>query len=271
MTASTWDADLEYSNMLANLLDHGTPLVTRNAPVRRLRGYGVIFVTTPLICARRTAWKNALREWEWFMSGSNDINTLHPRVRDWWSPWADQAGLVHNNYSVQFRDARGHGAAVDQVTNLIDGLTHHPYSRRHIITTWNAADMVAPETPITNCHNTMTQFFVEPDNTLHMDTHQRSADTVCGVPHNWIQSWAFLMWLAHRSGRVVGTMDWKGGDTHLYDIHTDLAQKVVAQDLGNGAPPVLVYTPTSEEFKADDFTLSGPYTPLLEDKAVMVV
>jgi thymidylate synthase len=260
-----------YRDLLARLLESGSRVETRNSRCRRLVCQSVRFTGTPLVGARRTAWKNALREWEWFMSGSKSVDDLHPSVRAWWEPWADEDGLVLNNYSQQFRQFQGSvGFPADQIALLIDGITRHPYSRRNVVTTWNAADMADPQTPITNCHNTATQAFVEPaDDTLHLVTYQRSADAVCGIPHNWVQMWAFLLWLAHRGGRKVGSLSWVGGDVHLYECHVDLARRVVGAE--PGPVPELVYSPTFEEFRADDFTLSGEYAPALNDRAEMVV
>src|SRR5690606_26897284 len=126
--------------------------------------------------------------------GSEDIKDLHPSVRPWWEPWANIEGQVLFNYSDQFRAFAGtDGRVVDQIEYLIDGIKNHPYSRRNVITTWNAADMTNPACPITNCHSTVTQAFVNPDNSLHLVTYQRSVDVICGLPHNWIQYWSFLL------------------------------------------------------------------------------
>lgn len=242
---------------------------TRNSRCRRLFAQSCRFDATPLVGVRRTAWRNALREWEWFMSGSSDINDLHESVRHWWAPWADEEGYIKYNYSEQLC-AFGEGRyGFDQIAALIDGIKGHPFSRRHVITTWNPKEMAAADCLLTNCHNTATQFFVEPDHSLHLVTYQRSADVVCGLPHNLIQEWAFLLWVAHRTEKAVGSLTWFGGDVHLYECHTELAQRMIAAT--PGGTPCLVYRPTSNEFRADDFTLDAAYVPVLEESASMVV
>jgi len=227
---------------------------------------------------RRTAWKNALREFEWFLSGSSNINDLHPKVHSWWKPWADSLGNIKNNYSKQFRAFAGEGTRedfpyptrVDQLQNTIKLLTDDPQSRRNIITTWNSADMQNPETPITNCHGTVIQFFVDSENKLHMTMYQRSCDMMLGVPHNWIQYWAFLHWLAFKTNRSVGTFHWHGGDCHIYENHWEAARELVGkfnrmskhgEELES---PNLIYTPQHFEFKADDFSLDAKYEPVLK-------
>lgn len=259
----------QYADLIRATLA-GDTITTRNSTVKRRVGQQVTFSSTPLVSSRKTAWRSALREMEWFLSGSCNINDLHPSVHPWWQPWADAAGNVCNNYSVQFRAFLGvSGTPVDQIDLLVNGVTSHPYSRRNVITTWNTADMVDGITPITNCHGTVIQAFVDSQNRLDLIMYQRSVDLICGLPHNWIQYWAFLQWLAHRGGRQVGRFIWTGGDIHIYGEHLDLAQRILAT--GEVAQPELVYTPTSDTFKADDFTLSGPYEPAITEKAVMVV
>ncbi len=140
----------------------------------------VTFNDTPLISVRRTAWKNALREMEWFLSGSSNIDDLHKNVRSWWKPWADANGDVPNSYSKQFRRAEGCTTTyvdlgdhfgqivksideVDQIEYAINTLKNDPYSRRNVITTWHAYDMISSaETKIANCHGTSIQCFVDP-------------------------------------------------------------------------------------------------------------
>jgi thymidylate synthase len=91
------------------------------------------------------------------------------------------------------------------------------------MTVWNPAEMASisevnenPNTP-TTCHSTLIQCFVSPGGILHMKHYQRSADMLLGVPHNWIQHWAFMLYLAHHTGLSVGSMYWILGDAHIYD------------------------------------------------------
>src|SRR5690606_12956522 len=114
----------------------------------------VRFTELPLVTIRKTAVKNALREMEWFLSGSSNINDLHPSVRPWWTPWVDKDGEIKNNYSRQFRK---YGGTLDQISTLIEGMKSHPYSTRNLVTTWNSIEMIDPDTPITNCHGTVIQ------------------------------------------------------------------------------------------------------------------
>lgn len=262
-----------YAGIIRLCLD-SQPIPTRNGNCYRSITVPMVEIhTTPLLLSRRVAYKTCLREWEWFMSGSSDIEDLHESVRPWWQPFANQQGWLFYNYGWQFREFSGSMLTVDQIDILLKSLTSDPYSRRHVITTWNTADMQSAMCRLPNCHGTVIQAFVNPDKTLHLKTYQRSCDAICGLPHNWFQYWAFLLWLAARTSLIPGSLSWIGGDVHIYEAHADLARKIVTTCDGSPLPdgPTLVYTPSGDTFKADDFALTSDYNPILTDKAEMIV
>ena len=263
--------DQIFAEMLDKIITNGKDISTRNSITKRHRNLTATFDSTPLISVRKTAWKLALREFEWFLSGSNNINDLHPSVRHWWQPWAEEDGSINNNYSTQLTDFVGHYGSVNQIEAIIDGIKNHPFSRRNILTTWNTSDMLHSTTKITNCHNSLTQAFVEPDNSLHLTTYQRSSDMVLGVPHNFIQMWSFLLYLAHQGNRTVGSLTWIGGDCHVYESHYEAASKIINSDLSQITTPNLIYNPTSNNFLANDFSLDSLYIPNNTDKLEMIV
>jgi thymidylate synthase len=262
--------DHKFKEVIRDILDNGLEIESRNAKTKRLRNCVMRFTSTPLISVRRTAWKSALREMEWFLSGSNNIEDLHPSVRKWWEPWIDGKNEVNNNYSVQFRDFKGNGSGINQISYLIDEINNRPTSRRQVITTWNTCDMASPATPITNCHGSLIQTFVDPDGTLNLSMHQRSADMMLGVPHNLIQYWAFLHYIAHKTGKKVGEFVWIGGDCHIYDKHFDMAERI-CENSDEIETPELIYTPESENFVANDFSLSGEYKPIIQENLELIV
>jgi len=235
---------------------HGEDIETRNSKVRRVIGpVGATFNSVPLVSVKHTAFKLALREMEWIMNGNPHISTLHPSVRHWWKPFMDGNGNLANGYGEQFRNFHGKHGVVDQIEYIKDGLVNHPYSRRLVMTTWNTADMTHVTTPITNCHGSLVQLFVDKQDKVHMIMNQRSCDVMLGMQHNWLQYWALLMYLANSCGRKVGTLRWLGGDVHLYEDHVPFAQQMSAlRDLPHNDTK-MEYNPTSPDFKADDFTL----------------
>ena len=63
-----------------------------------------------------------------------------------------------------------------------------------------------------------------------MTSYQRSADMILGVPHNWIQSWALLLWFAYHSKLKVGHLRWLFGDAHIYchETHVTTANDIIS-------------------------------------------
>lgn len=261
-------ADAVICDLMEDIIKFDEKVVTRNSSVlRRCTPYTHTFISTPLVNIRKTAWKTAIKEMEWFLSGSSYLEDADKSVHKWWKPWTNTNGEVPNNYSKQFRH---YGSGFDQIDALVEGIRTHPFSRRNIITTWHSEEMASKETPITNCHNTITQAFVDKDKQLHLTTYQRSCDIVLGMPHNWIQMWAFLHWLAHVTSTKVGSLSWIGGDMHIYDQHIPMAVEMI-NTCEPKSSPELVYTPTSDKFLASDFSLSEEYNPVICEPLEMVV
>lgn len=258
------NTDKRYCQLINNIYLHGDIITGRNGTTRRLFAPQPIrFQTTPLVTVRKTAWKKALREMEWFLSGDA---ICPPELLDWWATQLNPNGQYIEGYSHQFRSFNG---AFDQISALIDGIKTHPFSRRHVITTWNPEFMGEiceinnnPNTP-TPCHTSFAQFSFS-RNRLSMLSVQRSADMLLGVPHNWIQSWAFLLWLCTQTDCVPGELIWVFGDAHIYceDSHLEVVHQM-RYLLDNTVPsllniPRLVYNgKPGDEFKASDFEMVG--------------
>lgn len=267
------DANIQYRDLLVALYYDGTSLETRNGAVRSVIDYPpLIFRETPLVTWRKTAWKKALREMEWFLSGDS---LCPPELRDWWDGQLNKNNRYLNGYGHQFRHytenlPRGK-SGFDQILYLLEGIIGHPGSRRLVATTWNPSDMAEitqtnqnPKTP-TCCHASLIQCHVRAGE-LHMTQYQRSADVLLGVPHNWIQYWALLLYLAHWTRLEPGTLRWIFGDLHLYldQTHVECAEEFLGLD-PLPAParcalryqPSVAWTGAIPEFKAADFVMEG--------------
>lgn len=263
---------------LVSLAGLGSRIVTRNYEVDRIHPaipLAETFHDLPLVTVRKVPWKKALREMEWFMSGKVECPD---ELKDWWKGQLSPSGYHWSGYAQQLRGSFYHyggDGTFDQIEYIIDGIKNSPNSRRLCISTWNTGEMANitklnknPNTP-SNCHLSFVQFFVH-GGSLFMKQYQRSCDILLGLPCNWVQHWALLAYIAHKTGYQVGGYTWLGGDAHVYahESHQKVARAIL--DIPNvimterGLTPSLVYTPTSEEFKASDFTLSfEPQTPLV--------
>jgi thymidylate synthase len=60
----------------------------------------------PLITTKQVTLRGVFEELSWFLSGSTNVNDLHPRYQHWWKPWADEHGALGPIYGQQLRSAR---------------------------------------------------------------------------------------------------------------------------------------------------------------------
>lgn len=264
-------ADLEYRLLLEDVRSNGDLVESRNGACKSLiDALPVLFLDTPLVTVRRTAWRLALREMEWFLSGEPECP---PELMGWWQGQLNPDDEYLYGYGAQLRSfdadygemCRGY----DQIQALITGIREHPNSRRLLATTWHPWEMNHitavngnPRTP-TTCHGTIIQAHVR-NGALNLTTYQRSADIMLGVPHNWIQYWALLLWLAYHCHLKPGTLRWLFGDLHLYQHETHLAAAAAILD-ADGSPcagPQLRYEPAdgmqeTPVFYAAGFLLDG--------------
>lgn len=250
-----------YAYLVGVIAREGELVPTRNGNTYRVFDLPTLeFCSTPLVTIRRTAWKKAIKEMEWFLSGNP---LCPPELLNWWSGQLNRDGEYLRGYGSQLRH---YGGYYDQIENLIIKINTNPFNRTHVITTWNPKDMARiteinnnPNTPCT-CHTTVCQFFVSQNRCLSMHSYQRSADMLLGVPHNWIQSWAFLLWMAKRTNTVPHKMLWTFGDAHIYrePSHMAVVHKMATLRIENISTPYLQYTGQSEKcFAADDFKMVG--------------
>jgi thymidylate synthase len=267
-------ANWEYKHLLESLYIDGKQVPARNHGTLRRRDWSHTFAKFPLVTVRKTAWKKALREMEWFMSGDAGCPE---ELRDWWAGQLSADNCLYLGYPGQLRRSQGaNGLALDQVEFLLQEVQRNPYSRRLVMSAWNSADMqriqiwnTNPNTPAC-CHGTTIQLFVE-DGKLYMTHYQRSADVMLGLPHNLVQYWALLMYFAHHTGLAVGDLHYIVGDLHLYAeiSHLMAAQSIVAmpfddRSIHTAVDVQLVYNYSHGVddagvpiFRASDFSIDG--------------
>lgn len=279
--------DLLYGSMLADLMNDGAEIDTRNSNVRRvIAGFSRrldVGVDSPLITLRHVAWKTALREYEWFLSGNTNINSAHPSLAKWWEGQLLSDGTYPYGYSENWRAYSAPEQPIDQLEILLEGLRDHPNSRRHVVTLWNPAQLrvipLNPKMP-TTCHGTLIQCFVEDNKYLHLAHYQRSADIMLGLPHNFVQYAALVQYLAYHAGYLPGVLDYKIGDLHLYQAHESMAKNMIYyhSQFKQSISPKLIYTYSGKVddkgipiFLADDFTLDGKYNAVFKDTLPLII
>jgi len=220
-----------YLDLLQHILDHGTRREDRTGVgTQGVFGYQMRFdlaVGFPLVTTKKLHLKSIIHELLWFLAGETNIAYLQENGVKIWDDWADEEGNLGPVYGYQWRSWQTpDGRQVDQISNLIHDLKTNPYSRRHIVSAWNVADVDQMKLP--PCH-TLFQFYVN-EGKLSCQLYQRSADVFLGVPFN-IASYALLLMMVARAtdlepGEFVHTF----GDAHLYLNHLEQAKLQLSRE-----------------------------------------
>lgn len=222
--------EFQYLDILTKLINSPVRETRNDTETRSFFGASMEFDMAdgfPLLTTKRVPFKAVALELDWFLSGNTNAKWLEDRGVNIWREWGDpitrEMGPI---YGEQMRrqesvrdDERGRPVpwVTDQVACVLDGLQRDPFSRRHVMTLWNAAqieDMALPP-----CHGIAIQFYVENDGRLSLFMHQRSADAFLGLPFNIASYSLMLHYFSHYLEREPGRFLWSGGDVHLYGNH----------------------------------------------------
>jgi len=224
----------QYLQLLDEVLRQGEERDTRSMPTRALFGRSMRFdlrAGFPLLTTKKLHWKSIVHELLWIISGSTNIRPLTDNGVNIWNEWADDQGELGPVYGKQWRAWQSpDGTSVDQLAGLIEGLRSDPFSRRHILSAWNPADLAAMALP--PCH-LLVQCWVDADGMgLRTQLYQRSADLFLGVPFN-IASYSLLtLMLAQLCGMEAREFVWRGGDIHLYQNQWEVAEQQIERTPG---------------------------------------
>ena len=226
----------------------------------------------PLLTTKRVHFRSVVLELLWFLRGSTNVRWLQERGCSIWDEWADADGELGPVYGKQWRSwSTPDGRVVDQIAGLVAALRADPYSRRHVVSAWNPADVDDMALPPCHC---LFQFHVTPGaggrGRLSCQLYQRSADMFLGVPFN-IASYALLThMLAQVTGLEVGDFIHTLGDTHLYLNHLEQAELQLTRP--PRASPRLMLTARDDlfAFQPEDVAMAE-YTPHPAIRAAVAV
>lgn len=236
----------QYLKMCRYILEHGEKKDDRtNTGTISVFGYQAKYdldLGFPLLTTKKVHLKSIIHELLWFISGDTNIKYLVDNGVNIWNEWPyeiykkssdyqneslkefiskikedNDFALKHGDlgpvYGRQWRNFNG----VDQLLKTIDNIKTNPYSRRHIITAWNPAEVDNMALP--PCHAFM-QFYVN-NGELSLQLYQRSADVFLGVPFNIASYSLLLMMVAQVTGLKAKTFVHTIGDAHIYSNHLE--------------------------------------------------
>lgn len=195
-------------------------------------------IYAPVVTTKKLAVKGAAVEFAWMFRGRNDVDWLTDKDQNGltsvkvWDSWRKDDGTIGRLYGYQWRHWGTPDGEVDQIEELINGILTDPFSRRHIVSNWNVADL--PDGLLHPCV-LQYQFIVRPGDDgepLRIDTviGQRSADMFLGVPWDLYEAGLMLATIASYTGLIPGDIVWNGGDCHVYNNHAEQVAEQLTRD-----------------------------------------
>lgn len=252
----------QYQELLKKVLsDGGKNLDRTGTGTISIFGYQMRFNLQdgfPLLTTKKIHFKSVVYELLWFLSGSTNIRFLKKNNIRIWDEWADEDGELGPIYGSQWRSwPSQNNKKIDQISNVLECIKKNPYSRRHIVSAWNVAEIENMKLP--PCH-ILFQFYVQ-NNKLSCQLYQRSADIFLGVPFN-IASYALLtMMIADQANLEYGDFIHTFGNAHIYLNHQEQVQ-VQLKRKPKTLPNLIINKNKKSIFDYDfeDFTLEN-YNP----------
>jgi len=162
-------------------------------------------------CEQRN-WKHdyAEAEWQWYLSGDNNINKLgeiYGKVPEIWKRMADGNGDVNSNYGWQWQRNK-------QLARVIDMLRNNSSTRQAAISIYDAKEMKSYkyDTPCTYA----VQFTITAQH-LNMCVTMRSNDLWYGFCNDQYCFSKLQLLVADELGLLVGEYFHFAHNLHLYD------------------------------------------------------
>ncbi len=190
----------------------------------------------PAVTTKRLAFRTAVAELLWFISGSSNVNELHKLgVKIWdgdaykpsWLPKAQFPGDVGRNYSKQWREwLAPDGRHVDQLGIAINLIQEKPWTARALVSAWNPGELEATALPA--CH-VLFQFY-SAGGKLSLTMYQRSCDMFLGVPFDTAE-FALLL---HLVAQITNLEPWELihvlAEPHIYEGHFEAVKEQLTRE-----------------------------------------
>lgn len=199
----------------------------------------------PLLTTKKMFVRGIFEELKWFLGGGTNSKTLEKKGVNIWKGNTSRAFLDSNNFPDYQEGETGpiygfqwthwgapyvagksdyDGQGINQIQKVIQSLQSDPFSRRHIISSWNPSQL--SEMCLPPCH-VLYQFMVHEDKGqkyLSLSMYQRSCDTFLGLPFNICSIAIFLLKMAHRVGMKPYKVIHSIGDMHIYENHIEAVE-----------------------------------------------
>ncbi len=250
----------QYQHLMRTVLENGVRRADRTGTgTLSIFGHQMRFDLAqgfPAVTTKKLHLRSIIYELLWFLQGDSNIRYLNDKRVTIWDEWADAQGDLGPVYGAQWRSwpTGVPGQTIDQISQVVAQIKSKPYSRRHIVSAWNVADL--DQMALAPCH-CLFQFYVA-DGRLSCQLYQRSADIFLGVPFN-IASYALLtLMMAQVTGYEPGEFIHTLGDAHLYLNHLEQAELQLSRE-PYPLPTMRLNTAVDNifNFQYSDFTLEN--------------
>jgi len=159
---------------------------------------------------RNWKWDYAEAEWQWYLSGDNNVSKLgelYGKVPEIWKRMADKEGFVNSNYGWQWERN-------DQLDYVVDLLKHNPKTRQAAISIYDRKEgyMYNNDTPCTYA----VQFTIIGQK-LNMCVTMRSNDLWYGFCNDQYCFSKLQELVAMKTGLLIGSYYHFAHNLHLYD------------------------------------------------------
>lgn len=259
--------ELDYIKLVNRVLVTGAHKQSRVGPTRSVFGETLTIDSLeedlfPVLTTRKMFVKPVFAELAAFLKGATLLEEFKKFGCNYWdanaAAWPPNAGVppeamsVGRIYGAQWREWSAYPeASVDQIARLVQGIDRNPSSRRHLLTTFNPAEINAGCLP--PCH-LLSQFNVR-GSCVDLIVYMRSVDLCLGLPSDVVLYAALLILVCKATHYRPGKITFMLGDTHVYDNHRD-AWDVQRQRVPLPLPPfALNSSATIEDFLASDIQL----------------
>ncbi len=239
----------QYLQVVSRVLAHGVKRMDRTQ-TGTLSTFGVTMRFSlrngclPLLTTKKVFWRGVVAELLWFISGKTNVRVLAAQGVNIWNEntsreTLDRLGFKDRpefdlgpsypwqwrHYGAPYKDMNtpSDGLGIDQLQQLIEGIRRDPYSRRHVLCSWNVAQIAEMSLPPCHC---FVQFYVA-ENRLSCSLLQRSCDLGLGFGFN-VASYALLThMIAHLCDLEADEFVHYINDAHVYCNHIEALQEQI--------------------------------------------
>lgn len=229
--------EIQIINLMKEILDKGNSRIDRTGVgTKSIFGKTLTYTmkynesednyTLPLMTTRHMFFRGIFEELMWFLRGQIDSKILEEKGVNVWKgnstrKYLDSVNLSHLKegengpiYGKQWRKWKTYdGKEIDQIMNIINDLKTKPYSRRHILSAWNVAEL--KEMSLPPCH-ILYQFYVC-DDKISCQFYQRSSDVFLANNWNVISACLLTLLIATQTGFKPHKIIHNIGDAHIYN------------------------------------------------------